>query len=122
MQSLRPVTNVVPKPNLCQALDIVGALVKKVSLYVLPMTRCLIQRNEANGCKMKYVVLSVLLSSCMEDANIANYTSSELTYFRDTRTKLCFAMRTYDRSLTIANVPCTDEVEQQIRITEQSGK
>jgi len=52
-----------------------------------------------------------LLSAC-QPANTQT-ASTDIRYFRDTRTKLCFASageNLHDHSATLTNVPCTPEV------------
>ena len=74
------------------------------------------------GKIMKYIILlSILLIGCetLTQQGIENERAlikTELSYYKDTRTGLCFAgLGVGGPAQTITNVPCTPEVEKLIK-------
>lgn len=65
------------------------------------------------------LVLSILLMSC-----ITNQEHVEgFSYIKDARTNLCFALSNMgSNQATMTNVPCTEEVEKQIKIDSERNK
>jgi hypothetical protein len=64
---------------------------------------------------LKVMIISLLICSCDLPPKLSEtqYLSQDLKYFKDDTTNLCFAgvwVKTV--AATLANVPCTKEVEQ----------
>lgn len=67
----------------------------------------------------KFMLLAILLMACSDPVKEVD----TLTYVKDYKTDLCFAVYNGAQGFDyFSNVPCTDKVLEQIRISESANK
>lgn len=62
------------------------------------------------------IAFNIILGLLLVDCKLASEQVNELRYYKDQKTNLCFVENYNSHGTVFTNVPCTEEVEKQIKI------